>query len=82
MARKRDEEPPAVSFGCSYGSTAPAGQLASNFMQMCSGLCVGPGRLQYNDTIPKPHPKDNRLYGGISGPVSQDERYLIGVSSF
>jgi len=82
VARKRDEEPLAVSFGGSRCSTAPARQPASNTFQTCAKLCPGTGRLQYDGAIPKPHPGDDSLYGAISWPVSQDERYLLVVSSF
>jgi len=81
MARKRDEEPWAVSFGGSRSCTAPARQPASNIFQTCSTLCPGNGRLQYDCAIPKPPPRDNSLYGRISHQVSQHERYLLGVSS-
>jgi len=82
VARKRDKDPWAVSCGDSRRSTAPAQQPASNTFQSCSRQSLGPGRLQYNGTIPKPHSRDNSLNGGISRPVSLDERYRWGVSSF
>jgi len=68
MARKRDKEPWAVSFGGSRRSTAPVQQPASNTFQICSRLCPGTGWLQYDGAIPKPHPQDDSLHGGISRP--------------
>jgi len=82
VARKRDEEPWVVYFGGSRRSTEPARQPASNIFQTCLRLCPGTGRLQYDGAIPKPHLREDSLYGGISRPVSQNERYLLGASSF
>ena len=71
-----------MSFEGFYRNIVPARQSASNIFQTCCRLYPGSGGLQYDGAIPKPHPRDDSLYAGISRPASLDKRYLLGVSSF
>jgi len=81
VARERDAEPWAVYSRHSGCGTASAWECPTHTVQACSQMHQSAGRFQYDGVIPKPHSGNNHLYGRLSGHVSQDEGYLLGVSS-
>ena len=81
MARERDEESGVVYFGSSRGGTRSATDFTEETFQTWSRMRHSPGRPQYDGTMLQPHVRHYGLHETLSGPISEDGRYLLGVSS-
>ena len=81
MARESDEESGVQNFGSSPHGTASATEFTSDTFQISSRMGQSASRCQYHGIIPKPDVGHYSLQGILSGPISLDERYLLGVSS-